>query len=51
MRGALFVFARHLVVALREGLDEDVRQRARRCLAQAAIELAVQLPVAHGLAA
>ena len=45
------VFARHLVVALREGLDEDVRQRARRRLAQAAIELAVQFPVAQGLAA
>ena len=47
----LVAVARHLVVALREGLDEDVRQRAGRRLAQAAVELAVQFPVAHGLAA
>src|SRR4051794_21207095 len=50
MRRAGVAFAGDLVIGLREGLDEDVRQRAGWGLAQAAIELAVQFPVAHGLA-
>ena len=51
LSGAIFGVARGLLVVLRERLDEDVRQRTGLHLAETAVEVAVQLPVPHGLAA
>ena len=49
--GAVVGVAGGLLVVLGESLDEDVRQDAGLHVAEAAIEVPVQFPVAHGLAA
>ena len=51
MRRAVAGIAYGLVVLLRKSLDEYVRQGVGLHFAQTAIELAVQLPFPHGLAA